>query len=247
MKPDELENALAKHIDRMIARDLVSEFLQIKRDCITATLGRSSPGKFVETVVQLLQFLEKGVYDSKPQVDTYLRELESRPSPLSDDLRICCARIARSCYALRNKRNIAHKGSVNPNFYDLRFAYSCAQWIMSEVVRNVLSSDMSIAGRLIEFLQIPFSPVVENIDSRKIVFGNLTVEKEILVLLHSYYPEYVSRKDIVASIDRRSVSAISNALKRLWMSKLIHKGDSGYKLTQEGYKEANAILSEMES
>ncbi len=115
MKVDDLVAELSKYLDGILANDLVKEFVAIRNDCKTGTLGRSSVGKFVETTVQVLQFLEARSYEGNPKVDCYLRELESRPSALNDDLKIALARIARSTYTLRNKRNIAHKGLVDPN------------------------------------------------------------------------------------------------------------------------------------
>ncbi len=243
MTSNDLIHELSKHVDESLASDLVSSFIELRKDCKTGTLGRSSAGKFVETVVQVLQYLENSTYDAKPQVDDYLRNLESRSSLLSDDLRICCSRIARSSYSLRNKRNIAHKGQVDPNIYDLHFTYTSAQWMLSEIVRQVITTNMAVAGRIIEFIQIPVTSIVERFGDRRLVYGNLTIEMELIVLLHSYYPGYISLKVIQQSMDRRSKSGISNALSKLWSNKIIHKEGANYVLTQQGFKKAVEILS----
>lgn len=245
MNSDDLVTELSKHIDSNLAKELVNDFIAIRDDCKTGILGRASVGKFVESVVQLLQFIEKGAYDNKPSVDSYLRNLESKSTPFDDDLRIVCSRIARAVYALRNKRNIAHKGSVDPNIYDLRYLFASVQWMLSEIVRQILKSDMSTASEMIEFIQIPVSTIVEEIDDRKLVFGDFTVEQEILVLLHSYYPKFIPRKTIQNSLDRRSNSAISNSLSKLWKEKFIHRKGTEYKLTQEGFKKAVQILRQI--
>jgi hypothetical protein len=114
-----------------------------------------------------------------------------------------------------NKRSIAHKGSVDPNTYDLKYIYTSSQWILSEIVRELITSDMNLAGRMIEFIQTPVSSIIEEFGNRKLVYGHLIAEKEIMVLLYSHYPEYASRKEISASLDRRSESTISNSLKKL--------------------------------
>lgn len=186
--------------------------------------------------------METGKYDKTPSVDSYFKNLESRSTSLVDDLKIVCSRIARATYSLRNKRNIAHKGSVDPNIYDLRYIYASAQWILSEIVRQMMKSDMTTAGAMIEYIQIPASSVVEEFGDRKIVFGHFTDGQEILVLLHSYYPDYISRISIRSSLDRRSNSSISNSLTKLWKEKLIHKEDADFKLTQKGFSKAEQIL-----
>lgn len=241
MTADDLKGKLAEHLDPALANDLVSEFEMLRNDCKTGTLGRNAAGKFVETVVQVLQYMETNQYESVPKVDQYLRTVESTSS-LNDDLRICCARVARACYTLRNKRSIAHKGGVDPNVYDLLFTFYCSQWILAEIVRQQLTSDMSTAGALIEYIRTPISPVIEVLGNRKLVHGDYTCEEEMLVLLHSYYPANVPRKTIRDSLDRRADSTVSKGLKNLWKQKLVHKEGNEYKLTQEGYRIARELL-----
>ena len=245
MTPNALISKLSKHIDPSLSQDLVRDFMELRNDCKTGTLGRSSFSKFVETIVQILQFFERSSYDSKPDVDAYLKNLESRTTTLPDDLRICCARIGRSCYTLRNKRNILHKGLVDSNIYDLRYAYSACQWMLSEIVRHTISTDKSLAGKMIDSIQMPVSAVVEDFGDRKMVYGNLTVEEELMILLHSHYPEYIPLKQIQKSMDRRSKSAISGNLSKLWNLKLIHRENAGYKLTQQGFNQAMNLLASL--
>jgi hypothetical protein len=57
--------------------------------------------------------------DQKPNVDEYLNRKAELESKLPEDLRICAARIARAMYTLRNKRNVAHKGQMDPNTIDI--------------------------------------------------------------------------------------------------------------------------------
>jgi hypothetical protein len=92
---------------------------------------------------------------------------------------------------------------------------------------------------------LPVSSVIEDFGDRKTVYGNLTVDREILVLLHSHYPDFVSPARIKLSLDRRSESAVSNALSRLWKQKSVHRAADGYKLTQRGFAEAAEVLTDI--
>ena len=242
MKIDDLIDLLSQYVDRPLAQDLVNEFIAIRTDVATGTLGRASVGKFVETVVQTLQYLDKGKYDKKPNVDSYLKNLESKKVNLNDDLKICCSRVARAAYTLRSKRSIAHKGDVDPNTYDLKFLYAITQWILSELVRQIIGGNMENAGKMIEFIQMPISSIVEDFGDKKIVYGKLTIPQEILVLLYSDYPAITPLKTIQKSLERRSKPAIYNALSKLWEDKLIYKSSKGYKLTQLGFQETVKIL-----
>jgi len=243
MTPKELINELEKYIPGNLATDLVNYFLQIRADLATEVLERSAPGKFIETVVQILQFLETGKFDQSPNVDQYLKNLESRPTILHDDLRITLARIARSSYTLRNKRSIAHKGEVNPNIYDLRHLYSSTQWIMSEIVRHILSSDINASNKLIELIQIPVTPFVEDFGDKRLVLKVGTADEELLTLLLHYFPNYTLLSQILKDMDRRARSTVSNTISSDYRKRLVDGNkQQGYKLTAIGYKKAIEII-----
>ena len=148
-----LVQGLAKKLPNQLVEDLISEFLSLRTECVGQILSKSTIGKFIETTVQILQFLDSGTYDKKPNVDEYLRVLESRSVNLNDDLKICCSRVARGCYSLRNKRSICHKGSIDPNMVDLKYLYSGAQWILAELVRQLMTGDMDEAKKMIDFFK----------------------------------------------------------------------------------------------
>src|SRR5712692_699449 len=98
-----LANALSGLLGQILAKELVADFVKLRRDCSTKTLERASPGKFVETFVQCLQTIATGSYDIEVGVNKYLsKEAENQPA-LPDGLRICAVRVARSIYTLRNK------------------------------------------------------------------------------------------------------------------------------------------------
>lgn len=242
MTPSELIEELSKHIPVELASDLVNYFVQIKSDLSTEVLERPAPGKFIETVVQILQYLENGHYENNPKVDAYLKNLESRSSNLPDNLRITLARVARSSYTLRNKRSIAHKGEVNPNIYDLRYLYSTSQWILSELVRHLLISDVNTACNLIDFIQVPVITLVEDFGDRRLVLKVCTAEEELLTLLFHYFPIPVLSSQIQKDMNRRPKSTVYNTISTTYRKRFIEGSKQlGYKLTALGYKQAIKI------
>lgn len=242
MTPDQLIEQLTSSLPKQLARDLVEHFLTIRQDVVTGTLERSAPGKFVETVVQILQQLETHTFEQQPQVDSHLRQLESRVTTLPDDLKLAVARVVRAMYTLRNKRNIAHKGAIEPNIYDLKYLYASAQWVLSEVVRQVINVDMNTANQLIEFIQRPVDMLVEDFGDKRIVLTTGTSREELLLLLRHYYPQTVPVLQIHKDMDRRSESAVSFAIHTAYEKRLI-EGDKqkGYKLTAIGHKAATEL------
>lgn len=239
-----LISLLSKALPPGLGENLVDCFLQIRQDAQTATLERSQPGKFVEYFVQALEHLETGKYSEKPDVDGYLKGLESRQSNLDEGLRICASRVARAMYSLRNKRNIAHISDVDPNIYDLKFLFSSTQWGMAELVRTIGQSSMAEAGKLIEEITSPMFLLVEEIQGKRIVFGELSTREEVLVLLHSIYPEPKITEWIVESLERIDSRSVGLRVRELWREKLLG-GDKtrGYVLTQVGHREALKIIA----
>lgn len=249
MKPLKLIDELKKSLPRELAADVVNEFMSIRMDVATQTLERAAPGKFVETVVQILQYLSKGTYNKSfksGEVEDFLKNTEARPINLPPNLKIVVTRVARGMYSLRSKRGIAHKSAIDPNIYDLRYLYTSAQWVLCEIIRHVLSADMNTAGKLVEFIQIPSSPFVEDFGDKRLVLNIGTAKEEVLTLLLHYYPASVLSSQIHKDMDRRASSTVSHAITALYSLRLIEGNkEIGYKLTSLGHQHATELAKKI--
>ena len=191
----------------------------------------------------MLQFLETGKYDAKPNIEDYFKNVESRPSSLDDGLRICGARIARGMYALRSKRNILHKGNVDPNRYDLHYLLHGAQWILAELLRNISGLSMQEAGQLINMVNAPVGGLVDDTGFRRLVRPDVEATEEILILLHGGYGTITSLRTVRESLNRRTDKQVRNALGSLWKRKLIDgSAKEGYVLTASGFDQALKVI-----
>jgi hypothetical protein len=238
-----LTAALSPLIGVELASDLVSDFLKIRQDYSTRTLERATSGKFVETVVQCLQQIATGLHDARPTVDSYLQRVEN-DAALPEQLRICVPRVARAIYTFRNKRNVAHKGEVDPNTIDLAFAHHGSAWILSELLRGATGLSMQEAGDLITLVQTPVGTLVEEIGGVPIVLADVSVRSELLILLHSRYPTALTQAQALKSLSRRSAGTVKNRLRDLHNEKLAQgSAKDGYRLTRSGYDEAVAEVA----
>ena len=118
MTSEDLVSALATAYPRELCVDLVSEHQNLRVDCALGTLGRSSPGKIIEALAQILEFLSTGSYSPTPRVEGLLAGIQSNAS-LDDGLRLCATRVGLAVYTLRNKRGVIHKSGIPPNRADL--------------------------------------------------------------------------------------------------------------------------------
>lgn len=249
MLDQELVGELKNHIPLELAEDIVKQFMSIKGDVATITLGRSAPGKFVETIVQILQYISEGHYSEifkTGEVDNFLKNAESRQLKLPLDLKINVTRVARCMYSLRNKRGIIHKGTLDPNIYDLRYLYSSAQWTLSEIIRNLLSTEIDIANQLVEFIQIPAPTLVEDFGGKRLVLITGTAAEELLTLLLFYYPNSVLSSQLHKDMDRFAKQTVTNTVTSLYNQKLIEGNtNTGYKLTILGHHRAIDIAKKI--
>jgi hypothetical protein len=245
MNRQQLVAAFEPSLGPKLSVEIIDEYLQIRRDSMTGTLGRSSPGKFVEIFVQICQFLAKGRFELHPNVEAFLSKEIENLTLLNDGVRICAGRIARSMYALRNKRSIAHKNEIDPNLYDLSYLLAGSSWILAELLRTLRSISMEQAGLVIKFLQVPAGKWVEDIAGRRLVHGDFGIREEILILLHSYYPETCKSIEIQNSLNRRSGGAVRKQLSILYREKLIDgTARKGFVLTWPGHERATELLKE---
>jgi hypothetical protein len=237
-----LITALSTVLPQQLAAELVEDFLIVRQDFSTKTLGRSSPGKFVETVVQCFQHLAHGSYDTKPNVEDYLNLRAENESALPEDIRICAARIARSIYTLRNRRSIVHKGMVDPNSYDLAYLHHAASWIVAEFLRQASGLTMEEAGSLIAQIHAPIDEIVEDIGGVRLIHATVSIEDEVTLLLRSHYPDFIPNAAIKASLVGRNLGTLGNTLRALVNKKeLFGNPKTGYRLTLAGFKKAAEI------
>lgn len=239
-----LKQALTPMVSTTLANDIVDEFIDLRRDVITGALGGSAGGKFVETYAQILQFLHANSYDNKPNVDKTLRDAESW-GVIDDSLRICGARMARTMYALRSKRNIVHKGNIDPNAYDHVFLHHGAQWLMSELLRLSKYLTKEQAGQLITQVQTPMTDLVEDMGGSQLVLHNgITATDEMILLLKHHYPASQSLSNLYLSMNRRSKTTVRGVAKKLWRERMADgNGADGYRLTSLGYDCANNLIA----
>ena len=242
-----LSRAIASLVGKALARDIAADFLKLRRDVATGTLERASAGKFVESFVQCLQEMSSGQHSGAPSVDYYLKNRVENDTALPDGLRLCGSRVARSIYTMRNKRNIAHKGEIDPNRIDLEFTHHGAAWIMAELIRCANGITMEEAGALIKLVNVPVGTLVEEIDGVRMVHAKVSMRLEILLLLHSQHPDPVTSTQLVEWVGK-SAATIRSRLSELRKERfIVGNGNKGFKLTSPGYTTAVGEIQRLQT
>ena len=86
--------------------------------------------------------------------------------------------------------------------------------------------------------------MVEDFGNRRVVLARLTISEEILVLLHSIYPDRLTLREVQSALDRWNAGSVKNSCRTLWKDKLI-EGTSrdGYMLTRTGHRRVIEVVA----
>ncbi len=106
---------------------------------------------------------------------------------------------------------------------------------------------MEEAGELIALVQAPVGSLVEDIGGVRLVLAEVPIRTELLILLHSRFPQAVSAKQSVESLSRRDPARVRKILRELRDKKLAHEGQEGYQLTQNGVRLAVEEIKKLKS
>ena len=71
---------------------------------------------------------------------------------------------------------------------------------------------MEEAGKIIDLIQTPVGSLVEEIDGIRLVHADVSIRTELLILMHSHYPERIAATNINASLSARNASSIRSRL-----------------------------------
>jgi hypothetical protein len=86
--------------------------------------------------------------------------------------------------------------------------------------------------------------VIEDVGPRRIVTADMSIEEEILALLHSVYPDGMQIDALKENMHRRNRKSVENKLRAMWEDRLIEEVSAKtWKLTQPGHRAATSVLS----
>lgn len=243
-------------VPTQLANDLVLYFQKIGDELRKLDLEKSSAGKFVETVVQILQALNSPSRSYQPtvrSVDEELTAFESRVIPsVNSESRLGIIRIARAIQCVRSKRSMVHKNLIDPNVFDLEFVHHSSRWIVTELVRLGSNSSVQDAAGIVKDIQMPVVPIVEVLLGRPLVLDNnvKSLDEVLIILYHAYSTNpakpFMTRKEIGSALNRRSSPTVSRALGSLWATRLIDGSpEQGYQLTAIGIEAAREVIDKV--
>lgn len=237
---------LPDDLDKTLIRDLFQEYKEIKISFHIQNyeLTLTKLGKFVETTFQLLSTVAFSETPTQPKLNELSKKLENIPGanqPVA--VRVLIPRVCLMLYAIRSKRGAVHKNhETSTGYIDSQLALAGCNWIISELLRIYLKREPTEVQRIIDSIsKIPHS-LIEEIDGDVIILEpKMSLKEQVLILLHHEYPSPIPNNVIRSRIKGKSLTHLSEILKKLVRDAFVHKTDQGYTLTIKGISEAEKI------
>jgi hypothetical protein len=235
---------LQMHIDPGLVRDLQVYYRTLKTGYIKGDWEKASlnAGKFIETIVRMLQHLtsQDGSFDSGDiRVDRELRKIMNLPKGVVDDsLRLRIPRVALAVYDVRNNRNVAHSDrEISPNRIDSYFVVSACDWILAELTRLFLTDNLGELRDAIAQIIERKVPIAEKIDGDIVILKpDLTYKDKMLVTLYTEHPQRLTNGQLRDWTKPRHDSYVTQYLRRLEEEGLVHRNQQGSRLTSSGLR-----------
>ncbi len=197
-------NPLTQHLSSLPS-DLVvalqAEFQKLHQQYF---LGNWEPsqldgGRFAEHVFRILEVKQSGNFTP---IGTNIQRITiyntvSQNTSMPESLRFQVLKLADLILDFRNKRNVAHPGTVDVNEMDSTFVIHAANWIVAELIRLETSMSPEDAQAEIKKIIERKVPIVEEIGGRlKCLDPRLDAKKKALVFCYQKYPEPVSLDEL---------------------------------------------------
>jgi hypothetical protein len=243
---------LSPPLDPTLAGQLLDEFISLEKRFI---LGDWEPaeldgGQFAEILARIIYHIDSGTLNPKKDFEQCVTHLESETvrhqiNPRSDVTHIC--RVLKLLYKFRSARGAVHiTPKYSANRMDAKLMVEGARWLMLETLRLFLQVPQEEAARVIEELLQFDVPCVGNFKGSLLVQRtDLTIEEELLVLLHYAGQSGFSRKEL-GVYAKRSAPSVTTALQKLTSpsNREIILVDDFYRLTDLGAKRVREKLGD---
>lgn len=245
---------LTPPLDPTMAEQLISEYVSMEhryfqRDWEPAELDG---GHFCEALARILYHQDSGKLDPRRGVGDCLQFIEDHNGAHAAEHQMVrqdaqhLARMIRAIYNFRNNRGVAHiSPTYKANEMDARVVMDTCRWCLNEALRIFWNgSREAVAKAVRELLQfdVPVVGVFEDVILVQRI--DLTVDEEILVLLHYAGEQGFTRLELNRHV-RRDSRRISEAIHRLVeVRQIVELSNRRYCLTGPGHKRVREQLAE---
>lgn len=197
--------------------------------------------RFSEAVIRVIEWATTGtntpVGGNLPKsVPNMIKQFEN-VAGVDDGLRIHIPRTLQAVYDIRNKRNVAHLGSIAIGLQDSGLVVHILDWVMTELVRLYHNVPATEAQKIIEDIVKKEVPAIQMIDGFPRLLKDLRGTDHILLLLYREGAGGVDKAQLCAWLPEDHRRNFARNIKRLNDRHVIHPSGSQIFLTDLGIVE----------
>jgi len=192
--------------------------------------GELNSGRFAEAILRYLECKDSGgsftPIGQELKRQAIINRVSNNPN-LPEGLRFHVLKCTELLLDIRNKRDIAHLGSViDVKEMDSRLVLRLAKWVLSEIIRVEASLDPKDIQVIIDKLTVQETPLIDEIDGDLIFVGtHLAMEERVLVTLNRSYPKPIELKTLRQIVKYRNSTRFRDEI----IKKLIDEGKTHLK------------------
>ncbi|MDP9635535.1 hypothetical protein J2W18_000436 [Rhodococcus cercidiphylli] len=228
-------------IPQLLADLMVDTYIEAKRRYHLGDLrpNQVEGGRFAEAAFRVLEHqvfgLSTPIGTTLSKVPNLVQRLGSAPpAGLNDSLRIHIPRTLQAVYDIRNKRNIAHVATIDPNLQDSTLVIGILDWVMAEFVRLYHGSTAD-ADAIVQQLVTKEIPAMQMFGSFPRILKAVSLPQHILILLYWRGSLGATRDELLVWVTGESRTATTTQRKNLnvavsRLDQRFHLHDSGAEL-----------------
>lgn len=236
-----IEQFVSKNIDKSLVNELIKEYEEIRKQDflgnVEATIIHSA--RFSELVLALLKDYRMNTVVDIDDIhfDNLLNEIYNYSKKTAEDtiLFLAVPRVTSSVYTIRNKKDVVHVKTIEPDFFDASFCVTACSWILSQLILLFCTSDRKEANDLINSIMEKKIPFVEEFEdgSARLLERGMPILDRIMLVLYNFYPNR-KKPDFVAETMTSSTQYVKKQMLHLDKLHLTHTNSEGTVLTKLG-------------
>lgn len=246
MSQIDISKLLLSRLPKVLVDQILETYTELKRNFYLSHLrpNEVEGGRFAEAMFRLLEYHVINRYTPlgrQLNTDAIIRMLSQlSANNYLDSIRLHIPRTLRVIYDIRNRRDAAHLADgIDPNLQDATLVTTCADWVMSEIVRLYHNCSPDEAQKAIDDLVTRKAPVVQEFGNMlKTLRPDLTLSKRVLVLLYHRGKNGASFNELSSWVKPSQVRNLRTTLWRLVNEyDLVYEQDDQFQLTRTGQLE----------
>lgn len=230
-----------KNIPEELVQNLEKEFQKLHKHYFLEMWEPSqlNAGKFSEIILRMLEFYNEGAYTPlNKQINRHkITASVKKNITLKESLRFQICSLSEILLDFRNKRNVAHIGSIDVSKMDATFVMNAVNWIMAEIVRLETKMPSEKAEDEIAKIIDRKIPIIEDINGRpKVLNPKLTAKEQILLICYRMYPNHIHSEKLFKLVYEKNKTRYKQYLSNLDKKRLIDYFNEKVQLTKRGMR-----------